>query len=204
MTKVDEIMALIAANVAACERGAFDKIRSALEAALNTAALAESDAYLRGYNVGHEAALKPGGEPFGTVTVVKRPGCADMHWFYRHPEPPYLDNATECHTVYTAAPPAQTPPLTTCNCRWDGDKQVQQCTLHEAHVDAIREWAERAKSAEAKLKTPPPRLTEAELDSANHVDLDKLDYEVFEVNQQSVKDSLRAVEKLVRKQAGWE
>lgn len=41
--------------------------------------------------------------------------------------------------------------LTTCNCRWDGEKQVQSCTLHEAHVDAIHEWAERAKTAEREL-----------------------------------------------------
>lgn len=46
------------------------------------------------------------------------------------------------------------PTLTTCNCRWDGEKQVQQCTLHEAHVDAIHEWAERAKTAEATLAAP--------------------------------------------------
>ena len=43
------------------------------------------------------------------------------------------------------------PVLQTCNCRWDGETQVQQCTLHEAHVDAIHEWAERAKTAEKKL-----------------------------------------------------
>jgi hypothetical protein len=42
-------------------------------------------------------------------------------------------------------------PVQTCNCRWVGDVQTQQCTLHEAHVDAIHEWAERAKAAEAKL-----------------------------------------------------
>ena len=41
---------------------------------------------------------------------------------------------------------------TTCFCRWDGDTQVQQCTLHKAHIDAIHEWAERARAAEAKLK----------------------------------------------------
>jgi hypothetical protein len=39
----------------------------------------------------------------------------------------------------------------TCNCRWDGEVQVQQCTLHEAHVDAIHEWAERAKAVEREL-----------------------------------------------------
>ena len=43
------------------------------------------------------------------------------------------------------------PTLQTCNCRWDGDVQVQQCALHEAHVDAIHEWTERAKTAEKKL-----------------------------------------------------
>jgi hypothetical protein len=47
---------------------------------------------------------------------------------------------------------AKQPTLQTCNCRWDGEVQVQQCTLHEAHVDAIHEWAERAKTVEAKLK----------------------------------------------------
>ena len=45
-------------------------------------------------------------------------------------------------------------PEQTCNCRWVGDVQTQQCTLHEAHVDAIHEWAERAKAAEAKLEQP--------------------------------------------------
>lgn len=43
--------------------------------------------------------------------------------------------------------------LTTCNCRWRGEEQVQQCTLHEAHVHAIHEWAERAKTAEAALRS---------------------------------------------------
>lgn len=43
------------------------------------------------------------------------------------------------------------PTLQTCNCRWDGEMQMQQCTLHEAHVDAIKEWAQRAKFAEKKL-----------------------------------------------------
>jgi hypothetical protein len=50
----------------------------------------------------------------------------------------------------TATSPAA-PMHQTCNCRWDGEVQVQQCTLHQAHVDAIHEWAERAKAAEAKL-----------------------------------------------------
>lgn len=48
-------------------------------------------------------------EPYGQVTVVKKPGCVDMHWFYRWPEPPYLDNAAECHTLYTNPPNVATP-----------------------------------------------------------------------------------------------
>lgn len=60
------------------------------------------------------------------------------------------------HSLYTHPPvPTAQPKLQTCNCRWDGEVQVQQCTLHEAHVDAIHEWAERAKTAEAKLKEQP-------------------------------------------------
>jgi hypothetical protein len=56
----------------------------------------------------------------------------------------------------TPPPAAQPAPVQqTCNCRWDGEVQVQQCTLHQAHVDAIHEWAERAKAAEAKLKAQP-------------------------------------------------
>lgn len=38
-----------------------------------------------------------------------------------------------------------------CNCRWDGYEQIQTCELHQAHIDAIHEWAERAKTAERKL-----------------------------------------------------
>lgn len=34
----------------------------------------------------------------------------------------------------------------TCNCRWVGNLQTQQCTLHEAHVDAIHQWTKRAKA----------------------------------------------------------
>jgi hypothetical protein len=61
-------------------------------------------------------------------------------------------HASDC-ICWTPAQPA--PVQQTCNCRWDGEVQVQQCTLHEAHVDAIHEWAERAKAAEAKLKAQP-------------------------------------------------
>lgn len=48
------------------------------------------------------------------------------------------------------------PAQQTCNCRWVDDVQVQQCTLHQAHVEAIHEWAERAKAAEAKIKAQQP------------------------------------------------
>jgi hypothetical protein len=51
----------------------------------------------------------------------------------------------------TALSAALEQPEQTCNCRWVGDVQTQQCTLHEAHIAAIHEWAERAKAAEAKL-----------------------------------------------------
>lgn len=43
-------------------------------------------------------------EPYGRVTTHSQTG---QQFFFRWPEPPYLDNASECVTVYTA-PPAQT------------------------------------------------------------------------------------------------
>lgn len=57
-------------------------------------------------------------------------------------------------SLYTSPPASihKEPSQQTCNCRWEGETQVQQCTLHEAHVDAIHEWAERAKIAEAVLE----------------------------------------------------
>jgi len=58
------------------------------------------------------------------------------------------------------ATPLAAPVHQTCNCRWDGEVQVQQCTLHQAHVDAIHEWAERAKAAQAKLAAQPAPVQE--------------------------------------------
>ena len=54
----------------------------------------------------------------------------------------------------TPTPPATEQVLTGCNCRWLGAEQVEWCELHLAHKEAIHEWAERAKTAEAKLKQP--------------------------------------------------
>lgn len=52
-------------------------------------------------------------EPFGCVTVVRKLGHSDTFNFYRHPQPPYLDNASECHTVYThPAQQAKLQPMT--------------------------------------------------------------------------------------------
>jgi hypothetical protein len=67
---------------------------------------------------------------------------------------PYYDRhfREKCHPAIAALRAALEQPEQTCNCRWVGDVQTQQCTLHEAHVDAIHEWAERAKAAEAKLE----------------------------------------------------
>lgn len=42
-------------------------------------------------------------------------------------------------------------PLAGCACRWNGEKYVSKCELHEAWHVAIHEWAERAKTAEAVL-----------------------------------------------------
>jgi hypothetical protein len=87
------------------------------------------------------SAPEPSVEPYGQVTVVKRPGCVEQHWFYRWPEPPYLDNAAECHTVYTAPPQRE----------WQG--------LTDEEITALKRNGERyissqdfARAIEAKLK----------------------------------------------------
>ena len=62
--------------------------------------------------------------------------------------------------------------LTGCNCRWDGDTQVQWCELHLAHKDAIHEWAERAKEAEKQLAMRPELvpMTDTQLCEALNID----------------------------------
>ena len=48
------------------------------------------------------------------------------------------------------------PVLTGCACRWDAnDKRVATCVRHQGWLDVVSEWADRAKEAEAKLRTPP-------------------------------------------------
>lgn len=71
--------------------------------------------------------------------VCRTPKCGRLNLPIDHP----------CRAEQPAQPQQE---LQTCNCRWDGDTQVQQCTLHEAHVAAIHEWAERAKTAEYEFK----------------------------------------------------
>lgn len=55
-----------------------------------------------------EALAQPQAEPYGHVTTHTVTG---QQFFYRHPEPPYLDTAKECIAVY-AAPQAQPTPAT--------------------------------------------------------------------------------------------
>ena len=69
--------------------------------------------------------------------------------------------AARSHKAITAIKQALAAPVQqTCNCRWDGEVQVQQCTLHEAHLLAVHEWAGRAKAAEAKLAAQPAPVQE--------------------------------------------
>jgi hypothetical protein len=68
---------------------------------------------------------------------------------------------------------AEQPAQQTCNCRWEGEVQVQECTLHQSHLLAIHEWAGRAKAAEAKLAQQPAPVgepTKAMIDAAERID----------------------------------
>lgn len=57
------------------------------------------------------ALAQPQAKPYGHVTTHRRTG---HQFFYRHPEPPYLDTAKECIAVYATpqAQPAVAEPLT--------------------------------------------------------------------------------------------
>jgi len=85
---------------------------------------------------------QPEPEPYGRVTVVKREGCVDQHWFYRWPEPPYLDNAAECHTLYIAPPQREWQELT--------DEEIM--SLLPGAVRLPPGWSETVRAIEAKLK----------------------------------------------------
>lgn len=46
---------------------------------------------------------------------------------------------------------------TGCACRWDAnDNRVATCVRHQGWLDVVREWADRAKAAEAALKSAQP------------------------------------------------
>lgn len=52
--------------------------------------------------------------------------------------------------------PGEAVDLQTCACRWRFGIQVQKCALHDAHIEAVHEWAARAKEAEARLDASNP------------------------------------------------
>ena len=73
------------------------------------------------------------------------------------PTQPWGDTLAFARAIL-ALRPTQVNTLAGCNCRWDGDNQVEWCELHLAHKEAIHEWAERAKSAEQKLALRPVQV----------------------------------------------
>ena len=83
-------------------------------------------------------------------------------WLEEYPEEGLmpLDNVPEMsmHSLMPTLTPTDVAQhgLLTCACRWRGDEQLQQCKLHSAHVEAIHEWAERAKHAERQLAKATP------------------------------------------------
>lgn len=56
------------------------------------------------------------------------------------------------------APQAAEPALSTCNCRWDGETQVQSCTLHEAWKDTLHENGAELRHLRAALTAGPATL----------------------------------------------
>lgn len=83
------------------------------------------------------------------IARLKRP---EDHYEFTDPKKANAVLMSLCQEAAEALAVQHEPVFKPCSCRWKGEEQVQQCTLHAAHIEAIHEWAERAKTAEAKLK----------------------------------------------------
>jgi hypothetical protein len=84
-----------------------------------------------GANEKHVRVAEPVHEPYGSVTTHKVSG---QHFFYRWPDPPYLDTASECVTVYTHPPQRQ--PLT--------DEQIDDLAREMVKGGKSVNWLARA------------------------------------------------------------
>lgn len=104
------------------------------------------DGYAAGLEDGRRIAPQPSSDAIREhLEGVARRSCTDeqfnaFKWI--------IDATFESLDLLHATQQATPEPLTGCNCRWQGDTQVEWCELHLAHKDAIHEWAQRAKAAE--------------------------------------------------------
>lgn len=90
-------------------------------------------------------------EPYGCVTSHRVTG---QQFFYRYPEPPYLDNASECVMVYTAPQlQSMTPPPIECDTEelkrayafgWWSALEKQRETVQAGAVPLTCEWTHNA------------------------------------------------------------
>ena len=75
---------------------------------------------------------------------------------------------------YLAAPPIQpAQERAGCACKWQYDALILRCELHQAWYDTMHEWAERTRTAEAKLAQPAQRDSkqddmQIEIDTLRH------------------------------------
>ena len=92
------------------------------------------------------------------ITDAMIDAIAAQHTRSVHCPTRYVTDARAVVRAILALHPTQVNTLAGCNCRWDGDNQVEWCELHLAHKEAIHEWAERAKSAEQKLALRPVQV----------------------------------------------
>jgi hypothetical protein len=135
-----------------------------------------------------EAALKPG-EP---VYAFRRKGLddyctCDARRYLELKNKPHMFEVT---IFYRAAPPAQTPPK---------DDFISKRAQFDAEWSKVRELQRQCREFIEKQKTPPPRLTDEELNCAYRKSFGLIDSRL-------VGDQIsfsRAIETAVLKQAGW-
>jgi hypothetical protein len=168
------------------------------EATTKAALMTEHRDYIDGYAAGladgRRIAPQPSSDAIREhLEGVARRSCTDeqfnaFKWI--------IDATFESLDLLHATQQATPEPLTGCNCRWQGDTQVEWCELHLAHKDAIHDWAGRAKSAEQKLAMRPAvePMTPLHLASVYAV-IDSMGWDLDDQEKDDMVDLVRATEK---------
>jgi hypothetical protein len=104
------------------------------------------------------------GEPYGQITTHSVTG---QQFFFRWPQPPYLDNASECVTVYTHPTPAAAPSPDAVPAGYrsgtftTNGKGGATATFHFDIIYPAHEWFEKTTALLSVTPAPPAEPVQA-------------------------------------------